>query len=101
LPSDPKKLENPVHAWDNPHMVTVKADDRRRVQLPDAKPGQVFAYELTPSGTITLSRVVVAEPRTIMFKMVRKGGRLVADTKGLKIDPADIARTVREERDGR
>lgn len=26
-------------------MVTLKADNRRRVQLPDARPGDVFAYE--------------------------------------------------------
>ena len=26
-------------------MVTLKADNRRRVQLPDAQPGDVFAYE--------------------------------------------------------
>jgi hypothetical protein len=45
-------------------MVTLKADNRRRVQLPDAKPGQVFAY--TPNGdgtaTLTLVRAEAKEP---------------------------------------
>ena len=38
-------------------MVTVKADDRRRVQLPDAKPGQVFAYSSDGEGRIVLLKL--------------------------------------------
>lgn len=38
-------------------MVTVKADNRRRVQLPDVKPGQVFAVRDNGDDTITLTKV--------------------------------------------
>jgi hypothetical protein len=38
-------------------MVTVKADNRRRVQLPDAKPGEIFAYQDNGDNTITLIKV--------------------------------------------
>jgi len=40
-----------------------------------------------------------SEPRRIVGKLVQKGGALVCDTDGLSIDPEDIARIVREERD--
>jgi hypothetical protein len=43
--------------WDNPHVKTLTADDRRRVQLPDAKPGQVFAYQNNGDGSLTLIEV--------------------------------------------
>lgn len=43
-------------------MQTLKADDRRRVMLPDAKPGQVYAYE-NASGTITLTPVKKEESK--------------------------------------
>jgi len=79
-------------------MITVKADDRRRVQIPGIKAGQVFALE-DHGGTVTLIPLKKEEPRTIILKMVRRDGRLVADTTGLKIDPDAIARAVREERD--
>ena len=38
-------------------MTTVTADDRKRVRIPDAKPGQVFAYESTEDGSVTLTPV--------------------------------------------
>lgn len=38
-------------------MITVKADNRRRVQLPDVKPGQVFAFQDNGDDTITLIKV--------------------------------------------
>jgi len=40
-----------------------------------------------------------SEPRRVVAKLVRKGDALVCDTDGLTIDPEDIARAVREERD--
>ncbi len=79
-------------------MKTVKADDRRRVQIPGIKAGQVFALE-DHGGTVTLIPLKKEEPRTIMLKMVRRDGHLVADTTGLEIDPDAIAQAVREERD--
>jgi hypothetical protein len=47
--------------WDNPHVITLKADDRRRVQLPDIKPGQVFALETPGEGQFVLTLVKKAD----------------------------------------
>jgi hypothetical protein len=38
-------------------MQTVKADSKRRVRLPDAKPQQVFAYSNNGDGSFTLTLV--------------------------------------------
>jgi hypothetical protein len=38
-------------------MKTIKVDDKQRVRLPDAKPGQVFVYENHGNGVLTLMPV--------------------------------------------
>lgn len=81
-----------------PGMSIVTADDYKRIRIPDAKPGQSFAYESTPEG-IKLTPIKKAEPRTVTLKLVKRGQRLVPDLSGLTIDPKDIGRAVREERD--
>ena len=43
-------------------MHTLTADKAKRVRIPDAKPGQVFAYE-TNGKIITLTPVVKSEPQ--------------------------------------
>jgi hypothetical protein len=47
-------------------MITVKADNRRRVQLPSIKPGQVFAFEVVGDGSFLL-RMVAPVPRERPF----------------------------------
>lgn len=48
-------------------------------------------------------RKLVAQdgPRRVVAKLVRKGGRLVFEAKGVKITPEAIAAAVRDERDSR
>ncbi|HZV35077.1 MAG TPA: hypothetical protein VFB72_10940 [Verrucomicrobiae bacterium] len=62
-------------------METVKVDDKKRVRLPDAKPGQVLAYEVS-GETFTLTLVKKVEPngRPSKFKLVMKKGRPVIQT---------------------
>jgi hypothetical protein len=79
-------------------MITVKADDRRRVQIPGIKAGQVFSLE-DEGGKVVLTPLKKVEPRTVMLKLIKRKGRLVADTAGLTIDPKGIAQAVREDRD--
>ena len=75
-------------------MTTVKADDRRRVQIPGIKAGQVFALE-DHGGTVTLTPLKKAEPRTITGRLVRRHGRLMLDVpKGLELAPGPIPREV-------
>jgi hypothetical protein len=38
----------------SPDVQTTKVDDKKRVRLPDAKPGQVFAYEIKLDGSVYL-----------------------------------------------
>jgi len=40
-------------------MTTLKVDDRQRVRLPEAKPGQVLAYENPGDGRYILTVVTV------------------------------------------
>jgi hypothetical protein len=44
-------------------MHTLKADPKQRIRLPDAKPGQVFAYEKQAEGRYTLTLVVKTESK--------------------------------------
>ena len=52
-----KKLDQIALMWGFPQMSTVTADDRKRVRIPDAKPGQVFAYENNADGSVTLTPI--------------------------------------------
>lgn len=79
-------------------MVTVKADDRRRVQIPGIKAGQVFAVE-DEGGKVILTPLKKAEPRTLMLKLVKREGHLVPDITGLTIDPKDISKAIQESRE--
>jgi hypothetical protein len=48
-------------------METVKADDKKRIRIPDVEPGQVFAYELTASGGFLLTPVKKADAKARPF----------------------------------
>ena len=74
---DEKDLENQPRRWDIPTMHTITADNKKRVRLPDAKPGQVFAYETTGDGQFTLKLVKpveTAEDRPAKVTFVKEGG---------------------------
>ena len=53
------------------------------------------------NGEIRGRKLMVREPRTVVGKLVNRDGVLVLDTKGLTVEPEDIARAVRDERDQR
>ena len=40
-------------------MNKVTADDRKRVRIPDAKPGQVFSCETNADGSVTLTPIKI------------------------------------------
>ena len=68
--------------WDNPTM-TVKADNKKRVIVPDARPGDVFAYEDQGNGHFYLVRLNrPAAPK----KKTRAQVRRAIATSGLKFD---------------
>ena len=47
--------------WDYPTM-TIKADSKKRVVVPDASPGDVFAYEDHGNGHFHLVRLNMPDP---------------------------------------
>ena len=66
--------------WDIPTVITTKADARKRVVIPQAKPGQVYAVQGEPDGIITLSPVKPIEPVSSKYKLVKKDGYTVIET---------------------
>ena len=77
------RIDFSVKTGDIPRMVTLKADDRSRVKLPDIKPGQVFAYENKGNGILTLTEVRPVEPpeeKPAKVRFVKKGRYTVGVT---------------------
>ena len=98
-----KKLETLAFQWEFPRMKTLTVDDGQRVRLPQGKPGQVFAYEPDPDGSIKLVPVIPKPgPRRIVAKLVkRNGGAFFEVPKGYKLNSEAIGKAVAEERDSR
>jgi hypothetical protein len=68
--------------WDHP-TVTIKADSKKRVVVPDALPGDVFAYEDHGNGHFHLVRLNMPDPPT---RKTRAQVRKAIATSGLKFD---------------
>ena len=87
-------------------MSTTAIGEQRQTTLPadvseaaGLKPGDQVEWRFE-KGEIRGRKVAPqSQIRRIVGKLVRKNGALVCDTTGLTIDPEDIARAVREERD--
>ncbi len=96
-------LTKSVEVRDTPCMKTLMADERQRLRIPEAKPGQLFSYEPSPDGSIKLVPVISKpEPRRIVARLVRKGDALVAEIpKGYKLAPTAIEDAITEERESR
>jgi len=62
-----------VQATNTTDMKTLTVDDDKRVTLPEAKPGTVFAYEHDDSGRVTLTPVGQAGPK--QARLIRREGR--------------------------
>jgi hypothetical protein len=52
-------------------------------------------------GEIRARKLVAKEPRKIVRRLVKRDGGMFLDIKGLTIDPDDIGKAIREERDSR
>jgi len=75
---------------------TVTADKQKRVRIPDAEPGQVFAYE-SSGEVVTLTPVKPIEPddRPNKVRFVKRNGRTVGVTER-PIDMRALAEALRE-----
>jgi hypothetical protein len=78
---------------------TVKADDRRRVLLPDIAPNERFDYSIDRHGRIILRRLrpipETADSSLRVIKLKKVKGRWGAP---VKVSREAIAQSVREER---
>ena len=52
-----KGLAKTEWRWEFATMKTLTVDDQKRIQIPDAKPRQVFSYVNNGDGTLTLALV--------------------------------------------
>jgi hypothetical protein len=77
--------------------MTVKTDEKRRVVLPNAKPGDVFNVELS-SGKILLTKLVPAESKLVRARKV-KG--VVMGAADVEIDSQAIVDAIRADREAR
>lgn len=84
-------------------MKRLTVDDRRQIQLPEAKPGQVFEYEPSLDGTIKLVPVLSKAPlRRVIAKLKQEGTTPFFEIpKGYHVPSDAIANAVREERESR
>ena len=89
-------LEKIPVRWDYPIM-TVKADEKKRVVLPSAKPGDVFNVEFS-SGKILLTKLVPAASKLVRARRV-KG--IVMGSEEVEIDSQTIIDAIRADREAR
>jgi hypothetical protein len=68
--------------WDYPTM-TIRADSKKRVVVPDAHPGDVFAYEAQGNGHFHLVRLNLPDPPK---KKTRAQVRKAIASSGLRFD---------------
>lgn len=80
-------------------MTTATVDDRKRVRIPDAKPGQVFSIEAGPDGSIVLRVVEPRRSKVRLVKPVLRDGLLVLPVSAGELDAEALDREIREERD--
>ena len=77
-------------------MHTLTTDKQKRVRLPDAKPGQVFAYE-SADGQITLREVRTVEPKSPKTKVVRDKHGVLVMSNGRKFTTEQVQKLIQEE----
>jgi hypothetical protein len=77
-------------------------DKQQRVRLPDAKPGQVFAYETDVTGTIiTLHPVKKVEPEVEVLDVDDLDPRTLAPKKRGEVSSESIVLAIRADRESR
>ena len=70
---DEKALEKKTIGWDSPTM-TVKTDNKRRVVLPLAKPGDLFDVQFSGRGKLILTKLEPVESRPAKVRIIKRDG---------------------------
>jgi hypothetical protein len=71
-----KFLEITFSAWDDPTM-TVTTDEKKRVVIPSARPGDRFDVQVTPEGKVVLTRLALQD-KPDNVRLVKKHGYTLA-----------------------
>jgi hypothetical protein len=69
-----KGIEDDHLPWDNDPMITTKADKRKRMLVPQAKPGQVYAVKENANGSLTLTVVEARESPPPKCRLAKEDG---------------------------
>jgi len=94
--SDWKLIESNSHPGDIPRVITTKADNRKRVVVPQATPGQVYAVRENGDGSLTLTVVKPAEAGRPKCRLAKENGFTVVvpaqpvNEQAIKELPADF-----------
>jgi hypothetical protein len=59
-------------------VITTKADNRKRVLVPQAKPGQIYAVQENADGSLTLTVVESGESSNPKCRLAKEDGFTVA-----------------------
>jgi hypothetical protein len=93
-----KGLEDWGKSEDNLRM-TVTADDRRRVLLPVAKPGDRFDAQVWPDGKVVLTPLVPEGANARMVEPVMRDGLLMLPVEPEQVDWDALICELRKERE--
>jgi len=61
-------IDNPDNEWDNPTMSTAKVDSKKRIVLPDGRPGDIYDVQTEGEKRIVLVRLEKPEPAKRMSR---------------------------------
>lgn len=68
------RLEIARFLWEIPNMKTAIVDDKNRIRIPDLKPGEIFAYELSGGGVKLTPLKPVANEIPVVNPVKQKDG---------------------------
>jgi hypothetical protein len=83
--------------WDNP-IVTVTADERKRIILAQARPGQRFDVQVSGDGVFLVRRLEPVQPVKLVRARKINGKWMGAD---VKMDRQAVVDSIREDRESR
>jgi hypothetical protein len=75
--------------------MTITADEKKRVLLPTAKPGEQFDLQIVGSNKIVLTRLKVESETPSEVTFIKKDGYTVGVT-GQKVDPETLRQLLDE-----
>ena len=76
-------------------MKIVKVDNKKRVRIPEFRPGQVYTYATNPSGSLTLTELKPVKPKPPKVRIVIKSGRKLLSSDRV-VSNADVQKVMEQ-----